>query len=210
VALEIIGPGFGRTGTNSLRFALNELGLGPTHHMHEIGNNLDAQMPGWLEIARGGKPNWDAVFAGYRAQVDWPGARYWRELIKHYPAAKVVLSTRDPDKWFDSVAKTIAPLIANRGDLGNPVEEAVAELADLVVNQQTFGGHLTDRAVATKIFRDHIATVKAEVPASRLLVWDVSQGWEPLCSFLKVAVPVTPFPNTNNADDFNDHSKTIR
>lgn len=210
MALEIIGPGFGRTSTNSLRVALNELGLGPTHHMHEIGNNLADLMPAWQAVARGEPPNWDAMFANYRAQVDWPGARYWRELIAHYPKAKVILSTRDPDKWFDSFSKTIGPLIAARGTHEDPVAEQIAQLTQVIINDETFDGGMTDRAHATKVFRDHIAAVKAEVPASKLLIWQVADGWEPLCDFLGVPVPDTPFPNTNNTEDFNDRSKTVR
>ena len=106
-----IGPGFGRTGTNSLKLALEQLGFGPCHHMFEVRDHPE-QLPNWEAAARGETVDWDVVFRGYRSQVDWPGARYWRELAQHYSKAKVILSVRDPDSWFDSVQATIAPFVA--------------------------------------------------------------------------------------------------
>jgi hypothetical protein len=97
MALQIIGPGFGRTGTNSLKVALEHLGYGPAHHMFEVRDD-PALLPAWEALSRGGAGDWDAIFRSYRAQVDWPGARYWRELAVHYPDAKVVLTVRDPDE----------------------------------------------------------------------------------------------------------------
>ena len=114
MALEIIGPGFGRTGTHSLKIALEHLGFGPCHHMFEVRDHPE-QLPAWEAVARGEPVDWDEVFRGYRAQVDWPGARVWRELARHWPEAKVILTVRDPDEWFDSVQATIAPFLAARG-----------------------------------------------------------------------------------------------
>ena len=64
-----------------------------------------------------------------RSQVDWPGARYWRELARHFPEARVILTVRDPDAWFDSVQATIAPFIAARGTHPSPHVNAIAEMA---------------------------------------------------------------------------------
>ena len=114
MALEIIGPGFGRTGTHSLKIALEQLGFGPCHHMFEVRDHPE-QLPAWQAVARGEQVDWDQVFRGYRAQADWPGARVWRELARHWPEAKVILTVRDPDEWFDSVQATIAPFLAPRG-----------------------------------------------------------------------------------------------
>ena len=111
MALKIIGPGFGRTGTKSLKIALDQLGFGPCHHMHEVRDNPE-QLPAWENAARGGRCDWEAMFSGYVAQVDWPGARYWRELAARYDEAKVILTVRDPELWYDSMSKTIIPLIA--------------------------------------------------------------------------------------------------
>jgi hypothetical protein len=112
--LEVIGAGFGRTGTNSMKLALEQLGFGPCHHMFEVRDNPD-RLVDWQRAARGDKVDWDHMFRGYRSQVDWPGARYWRDLVGHYPKAKVILTVRDPDDWYDSVQKTIVPFITARG-----------------------------------------------------------------------------------------------
>jgi len=201
MSLEIIGPGFGRTGTNSLKLALEQLGYGPCHHMFEVRDNPE-RLADWEAAADGETMDWHHVFRGYRWQVDWPGARYWRELADHFPDARVVLSVRDPDEWFDSVQATIAPFVAARGTHPAPHVNAIAEMGHKAIVEQIFDGRLTDRAHATRVFRDHIAAVKAEIHPDRLLVFDAREGWEPLCDFLGVAVPDTPFPKTNASKQF--------
>jgi hypothetical protein len=203
MALEIIGAGFGRTGTNSLKLALEQLAFGPAHHMFEVRDN-PAQLPFWQAAARGEKMDWDTVFRGYKSQVDWPGARYWRELARYYPKAKVVLSVRDPDEWHDSVKATILPFLAARGKHPSPYVNAIAEMGHETVNIQVFDGRLEDREHAKRVFRKHIADVQAEIPAGRLLTFDLRDGWKPLCEFLGVAVPDIPFPKTNSSKEFHD------
>lgn len=109
MTLEIIGAGFGRTGTNSLKLALEQLGFGPCHHMFELRDHPEL-VPDWEAAANGQKMDWQQVFSNYRSQVDWPGARYWRELAFAFPDAKVILSIRDPNEWFDSVQATFGQL----------------------------------------------------------------------------------------------------
>ena len=203
MALEIIGAGFGRTGTNSLKLALEQLGFGPAHHMFEVRDN-PGQLPIWQAAARGEKMDWDKVFRGYRSQVDWPGARYWRELARYYPNAKVILSVRDPDEWHDSVKATILPFLAARGKHSSPYVNAIAEMGYEPVNVQVFDGRLEDREHAKRVFRKHIADVQAEIAADRLLTFDLRDGWKPLCEFLGVAVPDIPFPKTNSSKEFHD------
>jgi hypothetical protein len=201
--LEIIGPGFGRTGTNSLKIALEHLGFGPCHHMFEVRDN-PALLPDWEAAARGETVDWDNVFRGYRSQVDWPGARYWRELARHFPEARVILTVRDPDAWFDSVQATIAPFVAARGTHPSPHVNAIAEMAHQTIVVPIFNNRLTERDYATRVFREHIAAVKAEIPAHRLLVFDLHEGWRPLCHFLEAEVPDIPFPKTNSSKEFVD------
>jgi len=201
--LEIIGPGFGRTGTNSLKIALEHLGFGPCHHMFEVRDN-PGQLPAWQAVARGETVDWDRVFEGYRAQADWPGARVWRELCRHYPEAKVVLTVRDPDEWFDSVQATIVPFLAARGTHTSPHADAIAHMGQELIAVQVFQDRLSDREHATRVFREHVAEVQATVPADRLLTFDLRQGWEPLCAFLGVPVPDMPFPKTNSSKEFRD------
>ena len=143
MALEIIGPGFGRTGTNSLKIALEQLGFGPCHHMFEVRDNPE-QLPAWEAAARGERVDWDQVFRGYRAQVDWPGARYWRELARHWPEAKVILTVRDPDEWFDSVQATIATLPRRaRHASRSPHANAIAAMGQELVAMQVFEDRLS-------------------------------------------------------------------
>jgi hypothetical protein len=201
--LEIIGPGFGRTGTNSLKLALEHLGFGPCHHMFEVRDNPE-RLADWEAAARGEAVNWDKVFSGYRSQVDWPGARYWRELAEHFPKAKVILSVRDPDQWFDSVQATIAPFLSARGMHPSPHVNAICEMGHQAIAVQVFDNRLSDRAHATQVFREHIAEVQAEIPAGRLLTFELRDGWEPLCEFLDVDVPDIPFPKTNSSKQFGE------
>jgi hypothetical protein len=201
--LEIIGPGFGRTGTNSLKLALEHLGFGPCHHMFEVRDHPDL-LSDW-ERAVDRKPvDWNRVFDGYRAQVDWPGAKFWRELAATFPNARVVLTVRDPDAWFDSVQATIAPFIAARGKHTSPHTNAIAAMAHHLL-AQVFGEEgWTNRVHATRVFREHIADVQSTIPAGRLLTFDLSDGWRPLCAFLGVPVPDMPFPQTNSSKEFVD------
>jgi hypothetical protein len=142
------------------------------------------------------------MFRGYGAQVDWPGARYWRELAGYYPQARVVLTVRDPDEWFDSIQATIAPFIAGRGSHPDPHANAIAEMGHKLVVEGVFGDALDDRAAATRIFRDHITEVKDTIPAGRLLVWDLREGWAPLCQFLGCEVPGISLPRLNSSKQF--------
>ena len=164
-----------------------------------------------LSSCRPGRPwheassvDWDEVFRGYRSQVDWPGARVWRELARHWPEAKVILTVRDPDAWFDSVQATIAKfqLLAARGQLPDAHANAIAVMGQALVAKQVFDDRLSDRAHATQVFKDHIAAVRAEIAPWRLLVLDPREGWGPLCAFLGVAVPDSPYPHTNSSKAF--------
>jgi hypothetical protein len=201
--LEIIGPGFGRTGTNSLKIALEHLGFGPCHHMFEVRDD-PALLPGWEAAARGETMDWDKVFDGYRSQVDWPGALYWRELAQHFPKAKLILTVRDPDEWFDSVQATIVPFLAARGTHSSPHVNAIAEMGHRLIAVQVFDNRMSDRNHATRIFKEHVIEVQSEIPGDRLLTFDLRDGWRPLCEFLGVAVPDTPFPKTNSSKQFGE------
>jgi hypothetical protein len=201
MSLKIIGAGFGRTGTNSLKLALEHLGLGPCHHMFEIRDNPEL-LGDWVAAARGDKVDWDEVFRGYKSQVDWPGAKYWRELAQHFPEAKVILTVRDADEWFDSVQATIVPFLRARGTHSSSHVNAIAEMGYQIVAAQVFNDRISDRSYAMQVFRDHITQVQSEIPAGRLLTIDLREGWQPLCAFLHVQVPEIPFPRTNSSREF--------
>ncbi len=203
MALEIIGAGFGRTATSSLKAALEHLGFGPCHHMYEVRDHPEL-LPAWRAAARGEPVDWDEVFRGYRSQTDWPGARYWRELARHFPEAKVILSVRDPDAWFDSVQATITPFFAARGTHASAHLNALAEMGYQTIAVQVFDDRLSERGHATRVFRRHIAEVQAEIAADRLLTIDPRDDWQPLCDFLGVEVPDMPFPRINSSKQLAD------
>jgi hypothetical protein len=194
VALKVVGSGLGRTGTKSMQSALNMLGFGPCHHMVEVFMHPE-RVPLWIEAGHG-RPDWDAVFEGYGAMVDYPGAHYWRELSAFYPDAKVLHTVRDPDEWFESTqATTFAPnSFATR--LEGPMAEFFASFTG------DFRDHMHDRAFMTDHFRRHDEEVKREIPPERLLVYEAGQGWAPLCAFLGVAIPEQPYPSENSRAEF--------
>jgi hypothetical protein len=197
VTLQIIGAGLGRTGTMSMKLALEQLGFGPCFHMVELFMNID-RLPGW-ERAADGDPDWDAVFDGYAATVDYPACSYWRELADHYPDAKVLLTVRDPDAWFESTQATIFSLPMRSRLSGSPL----SGFFDKAV-WRDFRDHIDDRTFMTGHFRRHRAAVESTIPKDRLLVYDVSQGWEPLCEFLDVPMPATPLPHANSRDELKE------
>ncbi len=194
MGLKVIGSGLGRTGTLSTKLALEQLGFGPTHHMVEVFMHPET-VPLWVE-AGNGRPLWDAIFEGYGSMVDHPGCIYWRELMAHYPDAKVLHTVRDPDRWFDSTQATIFNPERPPPPEGTPMRQFFNQL------NAWYGGDMHDRAFMTDIFRRHTEQVVAGVPKDRLLVFEVAQGWTPLCEFLGVPVPDKPFPRENSTDDF--------
>lgn len=202
MTLAVIGPGFGRTGTMSLKSAIEQLGFGPCHHMEEVFAHPE-QVPYWQAVAAGRPVVWDEVFAGYGSQVDWPGAHVWRELAAAYPESKVVLSVRPEAAWWTSFSATIGVLLdaPDRAPLP-PHLRAMLEATIEIIKVQTFGGASGDREKALAAYRRRTADVRAAIPADRLLVFDVAEGWAPLCRFLDVPVPDTPFPRLNSTEQF--------
>ncbi len=200
MALQVVGAGFGRTGTHSLREALGALGLGPCYHMMEVIQDPDRKVPQWVAAGEG-KADWDAIFEGYASTVDWPSAGYWKPILAHYPDARVILSSRSAESWYDSFSETIAWLMATPETLPPHLQPWLRMGKDLI-EKKTFGGRPTDRDHAIAVFNAYEAEVKASVPTDRLLVFQASEGWEPLCRFLDKPIPATPYPRTNTKDDF--------
>lgn len=193
--LKVVGAGVGRTGTASLKLALEQLLGGRCHHMLEIIND-PAQVPGWTDAIDGRDVDWQELLSGYVAQVDWPGASFWREISAANPDALVLLSTRDPDAWYRSASNTIF--------LGfhNPppgLEQWFAKVHEMF--GERFSADLENPIAMMDAFEHHNAQVRAGVPADRLLEWTPSDGWEPICERLGVAVPNQPFPATNSTNE---------
>jgi len=201
MGLQVIGSGFGRTGTMSLKQALEQLAFGPCHHMEEVMTHPE-QVPHWQAIVAGQAVNWDEVFAGYRSQVDWPGAHVWRELAAAYPQAKVIHTVRPEEQWWKSFSDTIGALLASDSPLPAPPHiQAMSKVAAQIVGE-TFGGSVTNQDAALGAYRRRIEQVRATIPHERLLIFDVAEGWEPLCRFLDVQAPATPFPHANSTEEF--------
>jgi hypothetical protein len=196
--LSVIGAGFGRTGTLSLKLALEQLGFGPCHHMLEVLAH-PAQAAGWRAAAEGKAIDWDALLDGYAAAVDWPACHFWRELSARYPAAKVVLTARDADAWYESLSATIGKFADGSQRLPPNA------LGRIIVMEHTFGGRIGDPAHAKAVYRRHVEAVMAGLPGDRLLVFDVAEGWAPLCRFLDRAIPSQPFPRSNSREEFWQH-----
>lgn len=206
--LKIIGAGFGRTGTMSTYVALNQLGF-PCYHMIEVLQNKAnaGHLDFWRKVAHlppGAQADWERVFANYTACVDNPACCVWRELLEAYPAAKVVLTLhpRGPDAWYESTIDTIhfteTMWQFKVLQLATPFGRKLGDMSHRLIWQRSHRGTMRDRAAAIADYHRHVEEVKAAVPPERLLVFTVDQGWEPLCRFLGVPVPATPFPNVND------------
>lgn len=201
MTLKVIGAGVGRTGTYSLKLAINQVGLGLCHHMEEVLHDMPRQVPLWSE-AVSGKADWRDVYQGYGSAVDWPTACFFRELLKEYPKARFVLTLRDPERWADSFGATIYKLLEGK-DHAPQEMRAWLEMVTGVIARTGFPAGL-DHDGLVKAFNAHNEAVKETIPASQLLVFDVREGWAPLCDFLEVPVPDGDFPRTNHREEFWD------
>ena len=199
MTLKVIGAGVGRTGTYSLRAALNRLGFGPCFHMEDVASNMPVQLPLWQAALRG-EPDWAAIYDGFNSAVDWPTARFYRELNAAYPDAKFILGHRSPQSWAASFSQTIYKLLAESGKAPEHMREWLDMVTELTGQNGIPAG--LDTAGLEQAFTAHMEAVKVTIPASRLLVYEVKDGWEPLCAFLEVPVPDEPFPRTNNRTEF--------
>lgn len=214
--MKIIGAGLPRTGTSSLKAALERLGFGPTYHMFELlGNPEHAER--WRPVFDRESADWERVFAGYDSAVDFPASIYWQELAEAYPDAKVILTVRDPHRWHQSVSGMVPPDLADGqaaagpgGALQDQVPERMRAMFELMpvmseAAQRMLGEEFSiatpmEEQTAVEIFERHIENVRSALPADRLLVFQASDGWGPLCEFLGVEAPADePYPHLNDA-----------
>jgi hypothetical protein len=207
MAIEVIGAGFGRTGTLSLKTGLEQLGFGPCYHMYELLQHLD-HAESWNRAHRGDSDAIRVPLDAYRSTVDWPGCGFWRELTELYPGARVVLSVRPADRWYDSFRDTVGALLAAGQEedpaIVPPEFQPIIDLRDGVVRDRSFSPtfELEDRTAVIAAYERHNEAVRSTVPAHRLLEFDVAEGWDPLCSFLGVPVPDEAFPRINDRGQF--------
>ncbi len=207
--MDVIGAGFPRTGTTSVKAALERLGLGPCHHMSEVMSSADLAAR-WAGIAGtpAGEVDWARLLEGWRSGVDWPLSFFWRELTDAFPEAKVLLTVRDPHRWYASMRATIFEIVRQAGQ--DPSGVRIPPEMDMIHRLMEhmwlthFGvlpGEIADEATAVAAFERHAARVVAEVPADRLLVYRAGEGWERLCAFLGAEVPDEPFPRLNDTEE---------
>lgn len=194
MALKIIGAGMGRTGTASLKVALETLGIGSCYHMSEVLKNPERTVD-WINAAEG-NADWGKIFNGYSATVDNPGCNFWKELSDYYPDAKIILTTRDAEEWFNSTNETIhsvkfAGFIKN-SPFGTMIQKTIWDMME---------NRMQDRNYMVKFFKDRTSEIIDYIAPERLLVYQVSEGWEPLCTFLDIPVPDTEFPRINSRDE---------
>jgi hypothetical protein len=193
MALRVVGAGLGRTGTLSLKVALEKLLGAPCYHMLEVFKN-ESHVPVWTAAARGDLPDWDTLFDGYAAAVDWPAGAFWRSISERYPDALILLSARDPQAWWESASSTIFPGTKR-------AEGAWREMVDAMFGN-TFVRDLEDRDACIAAFERHYADVRATAPKGRLLEWRPGDGWAPICAALDLPVPDEPFPHVNTREDW--------
>ena len=198
MSLRIIGAGIGRTGTLSLKLALEQLLGAPCYHMLEVLPRPE-HIPLWHDAARGRMPDWHVLFEGYAAAVDWPASAFWPEIVAAYPEALVLLSVRDSEDWWQSASSTIFPATQSaEGDWRHMIDAMFAA---------RFTTDIENKAACIAAYEAHNAQVRARVPASRLIEWQPGDGWQPICAALGLAVPSEPFPHTNTTAEFNERHR---
>jgi hypothetical protein len=197
MSLSVIGAGLPRTGTMSLKLALEQLGFGRCYHMAEVFQNPSAA-PLWELAAESEHTDWDAIFEGYHSTTDAPGCLFYRQIADYYPNAKLILTLRDASRWFESTQATI---------LSPQSEEVRATRFPPAVSSMLkklwhtyLEDRIHDREHMVAIYERHNAEVKRTIAPERLLVYEVQEGWEPLCRFLEAPVPDTPFPRINTRE----------
>ena len=210
--MKVVGAGFGRTGTLSLKVALETLGFGPCYHMIEVFEHPE-HVGFWEATWRGEPVDWDGFLGGYEATVDWPACTFYEDLLQRHPDAKVLLSVRDPESWYESTRNTIYELtklsgrsLFSRGGLAllslfmfGTFTIRPLQIAEEIVLRGTFDGKFEDKHHAIEVFNRHNEEVRRRVPEERLLIYEVKEGWGPLCEFHGVEEPDKPFPRLNDA-----------
>lgn len=201
MTIKILGGGFGRTGTNSLKNALEILGEGPCYHMYEVGKNIE-HVDLWNTAFEKNNCDWKYLFNEYKAAVDWPTVSYLPQLLDEFPDAKVIITTRNPNDWYESASKTIFKAMEVGYKNPDPEGRRRTEMSKRLILDTVFSGRYKDKEHCIDVYNKHIQTIEKLVPIKRLLKFNITEGWNPLCQFLEVPVPNEPFPKTNDRSSF--------
>lgn len=201
--LKVIGIGYPRTGTMSLKHALENLSFGPCYHMIEVFNR-PGDIEFWLsaQSVHGEGVNWQTVFEDFESTADCPACCFWRPLRKVYPDARYILTVRDSEEWYDSFHSTVYEAMMHPERAPDDVHRRVQLMAKQLILDGMFSGRFDNRSEAVENYERHNRQVISEIPAEQLLVFDVADGWEPLCEFLQVPVPNEKFPISNTRREF--------
>jgi Sulfotransferase domain len=213
--MKVIGAGLMRTATTTQMYALEQLDCAPCYHMRDLLMDLETGLPLWEAVA-GGKPDWDRIFGEARSTVDWPSARYYRELMDYYPDAKVLLSVRGGEEWARSMEKTVWGLFHGPTAMHHLSEARcaidplwrryIALMTHMNWKEGTgaLAGDTSNEAGLIEVMERWNEGVIRDVPPERLLVWNPAEGFEPLCEFLEVPVPADPLPRLNDTQSFRE------
>ncbi len=199
--IKIIGAGMWRTGTVSLKAALEQLTGQLAHHMSELLMHPH-QINQWLNILHGVRPSWPTLLHGYGSTLDWPSLAYWHDIYQAYPGALVLLSTRDPEEWWSSISQTVLLSAPTPKTAKTPWDMLVIDLFE-----HHFVGRSPTKKQAIDAYNTHNERVRQAVPPNRLLEWTPSHGWTPLCRALNTPVPNTPFPHLNTTAEYRKNNR---
>jgi len=199
--LEIIGAGFGRTGTHSLALALERLGLGPCYNLLEVPKN-QGHVEIWNQAMEGRPVDWQQLFGAYQSTVEWPSVAFIDELVEQFPNAKVILTVREAESWYESASRTIFEGLELSAHNPDPIRREHGGLGRRLILEHTFHGRQREKEYAIAVYQKHIQYVIEMVPQERLLQFNVKDGWEPLCKFLNEPVPKEAFPRLNERTEF--------
>ena len=198
--MKVLGAGFGRTGTMSLKIALEKLGIGPCYHMREVISH-PSHIKIWYDISRGEHPNWDRLFSGFNSAVDFPVCLFYEELVNKFPDAKFILTLRDFDTWYKSTANTIYKVPTMLPGWFKRVVYPIRmfiEMQVILIWVGLFKNNFSDRESTELVYNEHIESVKKTISADKLFIYRINEGWGPLCEFLNVENPEIPFPKVND------------
>ena len=199
--LEVIGAGLGRTGTHSLAEALEILGFSPCYTIQSVDQNPEHQDL-WEQAMEGVAVNWASLYQKYRSAVEWPTVAFLTSIIESFPNAKVILTIREPESWFDSATQTIFPALEASALNPNPEQRTSASFKRRLILEEVFQGRYWEKEFALALYRDHNQSVVNLVPEHRLLLYRIQEGWPKLCQFLELPEPDKPFPWRNRKSEF--------